>query len=546
MAWWSSSEDDDASAFLQKRIAVFSATSFILWLVVAIASQGAAAAWKPPGIAVDFSTMMLTHIIVTVVLGLVWFYTAYRKCSKQMLDMLDIGSPIFQSTITAFIMLQTLPMFRADLSMIMGFSFIAIGRAAIVPSSARRTILITFIGSLPIEVATYVTYSLAIGNGKVVPLPPHVAAVQCATWALLGTLLAGVISRVIYGLRQRVQESARMGQYILEKKIGEGGMGAVFRARHVLLRRPTAVKVLSADRAGDVSLARFEREVQLTSEISHPNVVSVYDYGRSSDGGFYYAMEYLDGFDLQRLVDADGPQPASRVVYILAQVAEALAEAHGVGLIHRDVKPANILLCRHPRRPDHVKVVDFGLVKKTEASQNSDANLSVANAIMGTPLYLAPEAITSPESVDARSDLYALGAVGYFLLTGKPLFSGAGVLDVLTRTLSDKIEPPSQKLGAPVPAKLEAIIMKCLARDPKLRPTDAATFRDELLACNGDDVGLWTMNDAKEWWKARAEDVANRARVKASEDEVSPFDATLTIAPRSAARDAIVAVKRAG
>jgi len=185
-----------------------------------------------------------------------------------------------------------------------------------------------------------------------------------------------------------------------------------------------------------------------------------------------------------------------------------------------------------------VKVVDFGLVKKVD--KQADANLSVANAIMGTPLYLAPEAITSPDALDARGDLYALGAVGYFLVTGKPVFSGSGILQVLTRTLNDAIESPSQRLGKPVPAKLEAILMQCLSRHPEDRPVDATEVREALLAC--DDVEPWTTAAAKDWWaSARADAVAARAAKKKEDEEVSPFDATLTIAPRDGAGGAAAA-----
>jgi serine/threonine-protein kinase len=353
-------------------------------------------------------------------------------------------------------------------------------------------------------------------------LSADVVVTQTAIWSSLGVGLSTVISRVIYGLRRRVSASERLGQYLLQHKIGEGGMGAVFRARHALLRRPTAVKVLAGEQVGSISLARFEREVHLTSEISHPNVVSIYDYGRSADGSFYYAMEYLDGFDLQRLVEGDGPQPPGRVVHLLAQAAEALAEAHAVELIHRDVKPANIVVCRHRRRPDHVKVVDFGLVRKMGSA---DPAVSTTDAITGTPLYLSPEAITTPETIDARSDLYALGAVGYFLSTGEPPFMGKSVFDVLARAIGNPVEPPSARTDRPIPAKLEAIIVACLAKDRAARPADALSLRASLLAC--DDVPAWTAEDAAAWWSTRA------PLLRRSSGEVSPFTGTLAIAPRS-------------
>jgi serine/threonine protein kinase len=245
-------------------------------------------------------------------------------------------------------------------------------------------------------------------------------AVWKVMWLVVAVAVATACSRVIYGLRREVRLARRLGQYTLEEKLGEGGMGVVYRARHALLRRPTAVKLLKGERLGEASLRRFEREVLLTASLSHPNTVSVYDFGRTPDGVFYYAMEYLEGLSLEQLVAEEGAQPPGRVVHVLRQVLGALAEAHGVGLVHRDVKPDNVILCERGGLSDVAKVVDFGLVKDLDAA---DA-LSHEGMLVGTPLYLAPEAIRSPDT-DPRADLYSLGAVAYFLLTGKHVFRRA-------------------------------------------------------------------------------------------------------------------------
>jgi tRNA A-37 threonylcarbamoyl transferase component Bud32 len=205
-------------------------------------------------------------------------------------------------------------------------------------------------------------------------------------------------------LRQEVREARRLGQYHLERKLGEGGMGIVYEARHAMLRRRTAVKLIQSDRVDPIALERFEREVQITAELTHPNTVAIYDYGRTPDGIFYYAMELLEGCDLERLIAQDGPQDEDRVVHILRQVAGALAEAHAAGLVHRDIKPANIILCERGGQKDVAKVVDFGLVKRVDGNQ-SDAQLTGLNVITGTPAFMAPEAIARPDVVDARSDL---------------------------------------------------------------------------------------------------------------------------------------------
>jgi len=318
-----------------------------------------------------------------------------------------------------------------------------------------------------------------------------------AVFSLSAAILATLTSRLVFGLRQEVRKAFQVGQYTLEDKLGEGGMGAVYRARHALLRRPTAVKLLPPEKAGADNVRRFEREVQLTALLSHPNTVAVFDYGHTPDGIFYYAMEHLDGVDLETLVREDGAQPAARVVHILKQVCGSLTEAHGVGLIHRDIKPANIILCERGGIPDVAKVVDFGLVKELDHAQD----LTVAGVITGTPLYLAPEAIRS-SATDARSDLYAVGAVGYFLLAGRNVFEGGTLVEVCSHHLHTTPIPPSERLGQPLPHDLEAVILSCLEKDPELRPQSARDLRGRLGAC--EDAGRWSEQDGAEWWARRS------------------------------------------
>jgi eukaryotic-like serine/threonine-protein kinase len=281
----------------------------------------------------------------------------------------------------------------------------------------------------------------------------------------------------------------RLGAYVLDRKIGEGGMGVVYKAIHTLLGRPAAIKLLAPERSGEVDLLRFEREVRLTSQLTHPNTIAVYDFGRTNDGSFYYAMEYVDGLDLQTLVERHGPQDPARVAHLLAQLAGALAEAHAAGLVHRDVKPANLMVCERGGVPDVLKVLDFGLVE----SVANDA--PVSSHIVGTPLYLAPEAITAPETIDARSDLYAVGAVAYFLLTGVPPFAGNSVLEVCARHLSETPLPPSERRGG-IPPELDALILRCLAKSPAKRPESAAALRGALLALASD----WTEERGARFW----------------------------------------------
>lgn len=282
-------------------------------------------------------------------------------------------------------------------------------------------------------------------------------------------------------------------------------MGVVYKARHAMLRRPTAIKLLPRGVGGEERFARFEREVQMTSQLTHPNTVVIYDYGRTDGGVLYYAMEFIDGITLDTLVTTYGPLPAGRVVWLLRQACGALAEAHEAGLIHRDIKPGNLMVCLQGGTADFVKVLDFGLVKERG---DEAADLSQPGTVMGTPLYMSPETIRSPDSVDARSDLYSLGAVGYFLLTGVPVFESDNVVDICRQHLYDEPVPPSQRTELAVPISLEDVILRCLRKDPAQRFQSARRLADALESC---DVPLWTQAEARHWWALHEPDRLRQA-----------------------------------
>jgi len=271
----------------------------------------------------------------------------------------------------------------------------------------------------------------------------------------------------------------RVGPYALHEKIGEGGMGVVFRATHTELGRPAAIKLLAPGRDNRERRQRLEREAELTSRLAHPNTVAVYDHGHTASGVAFFAMEYLEGVDLEALVERDGPQEPSRVADLLAQLAGALAEVHAMGFVHRDVKPANVMLCKSGGDRDVAKLLDFGLTAELGAHESNESG---AGRVVGTPLYLAPEAILNPEHIDPRSDLYALGALGYFLLTGEPPFSGATIAEVCAHHLHTVPPSPSRRTGRFVPRALEALILRCLAKSPESRPESAARLRLDLIA----------------------------------------------------------------
>jgi serine/threonine-protein kinase len=293
---------------------------------------------------------------------------------------------------------------------------------------------------------------------------------------------------------------------VLEHKIGEGGMGEVYRARHGMMRRPSAIKLMRSDIAGEEGIARFEREVQLTTRLTHPNTITIFDYGRTNDGVFYYVMELLDGATLERVVAVDGPQSPARVVRILMMACSALSKAHAIGLIHRDIKPANIMLCQQGLERDVVKILDFGLVKELEVE--GEVAPTGANTITGTPQYMAPESILRANAADARTDIYALGAVAYYLLAGSTVFIGTSLVEICGHHIHTQPERFSAR-GVPVSADLEAVVLACLEKDPGKRPQNALELRRRLETCT---VGSWTSEDAHAWWSAHQEELTADTR----------------------------------
>ncbi len=493
---------DDARAFLQRRIAMAGLVAAALSLTFLVFRAVSATATGYLVKEVCHPSFAL-HALAALCFLALWLVCRSGRRSTRFAHRVEAVGWVVGCVCYQIMGAHMPPLFRPDLVVLLALNFALVARAVYVPSSARRTLLLGVVIGVPFVAIQYL--SLRDFDASVFMTKQHLpsgvsfavmASISAAVWWLLVVLLCTAASKVIYGLREELRDVRRLGQYTIEQKLGEGGMGMVYRARHAMLRRPTAVKLLPPDRADEQDISRFEREVQLTAELTHPHTVTIYDYGRTPEGIFYYAMELLEGGSLHDVVRVDGPQPAARVIHILAQAAAALEEAHGVGLIHRDVKPANILLAERGGRSDFVKVVDFGLVKPIRDAEAAD--LTAANAITGTPQYLAPEAITRPDSVDARSDLYALGAVGYFLLAGRDVFEGGTLVEICSHHLHSEPEPPSEKLDSVLASDLEQLLMACLAKKPSERPQNAAELRRRLGACQ--DAGRWTEADARAWW----------------------------------------------
>jgi hypothetical protein len=393
-------------------------------------------------------------------------------------------------------------------------------RAAVVPSTGVRTLVVGLLATAALTVALW-RWGAAVDPRDDAFV--HYVWALSAAWGVIFTVATVIVSRVIYGLQRTVREAMQLGNYTLEEKLGEGGMGIVYRARHAMLRRRTAVKLLPPAKAGEQAVARFEREVQLTAQLTHPNTVTVFDFGRTPDGIFYYAMELLVGASLEDVVALDGGQPPGRVIHVLQHVAGALGEAHAIGLIHRDVKPANIYLCEQGGEPDVPKVLDFGLVK--EVNGRGGVGLTQADTITGTPLYMSPEAIRAPGSVDGRSDLYALGAVGYYLLTGAHVFEGNTLVEVCGHHLHTTPQAPSQRLRKAVPEDLEALLMECLEKEPSKRPQTAAVLRRRLQSCRA--FGEWDVERARRWWSDNSTRIRERRAAPAEPRPGDPLPGSL-------------------
>jgi serine/threonine-protein kinase len=333
---------------------------------------------------------------------------------------------------------------------------------------------------------------------------PHVRAAVPAEQAVGLVLMFCVASGssvvgvgLIGSLRRAVFVARQFGQYKLTRRIGAGGMGEVYLAEHQLLKRPCVVKLIRPDRAGDPrNLARFQREVRATAKLSHWNTVEIFDYGRTADGTFYYVMEFLPGMSLGEIIDRFGPMPPERVIYLLRQACDALAEAHNVGLVHRDIKPGNIFAAKRGGVYDVAKLLDFGLVKPL--MEEEPVHLTAEGTITGSPLFMSPEQALGETNPDRRSDIYSLGAVGYFLLTGHPPFEGNAPLKVIFAHAHDPVAPLTN-LRPEIPADLERVILRCLEKNPADRFQTATELGEALAACASAD--LWTREQATQWWQ---------------------------------------------
>jgi serine/threonine-protein kinase len=391
---------------------------------------------------------------------------------------------------------------RPDLIAVLALAQMLVARAALVPSSPERALWLGLGCAAPIVPFTYVYYVNRLDAGA--DPGPGTYTLYSLVFAGSIVLVTSLVSRAVHKARELGATQARqLGQYVLLRKIGGGGMGVVYEAEHQSLRRPTAIKVLRPEKTAEHNLVRFEREARLTASLCHPNTVSVFDYGRTPGGTFYYAMEYIEGIDLDMLVQHDGPQHPSRVIQILSQICGSLAEAHAVGLIHQDIKPANVFLCERAGMVDVVKVLDFGLVRRFARTESEGRTSMVVpqQDFVGTPHYVAPEALLGAGEVDGRTDLYSLGCVAHYLLTGVTPFVGSTVLEVLGQHLHATAKPFASKAPWPISPELERLVLGCLGKSRVQRPRDAATLYALLQQCP--EAHAWNLEHGRSWWAER-------------------------------------------
>lgn len=367
----------------------------------------------------------------------------------------------------------------------------------VVPASPARTLAASVVAASMWPLA----FAVGVGLGNAVPAPRIVALNFLENY--LAAMLALVPALVIRRLGKDVQRAREMGSYELVELLDRGGMGEVWRARHRMLARPAAIKLVRRDAVGsppgevpEALRRRFEREAQATAALQSPHTVELYDFGVTADGTFFYVMELLDGVNLETLVRRFGPLPVERVLHLMLQACDSLTDAHHAGLVHRDVKPANIQVCRRGPRCDFVKVLDFGLVKAW--GEADESRLTLEGAVAGTPAYMAPELALGGREVDGRADLYALGCVAYWLVTGRTVFQGATPMQVALQHVQATPVPPSQGSELTVPEGLDRLILSCLEKDPGRRPQTADALARQLAALSTSPG--WTQDDARGWW----------------------------------------------
>jgi len=437
---------------------------------------------------------------------------AHTKCNAGMWVLV-----LNAALITLFDM-YNLSLFKAAVGLPSWTAILILAAAMIMPTTPRRTLIGSLIAASMGPVTVWVAYLL--GHPVVSPGVALVIYLPNFIWAGIATLPSAMFQR----MGRQIREARELGSYELMEQLGAGGMGSVWRARHRLLAREAAIKLVRKEALGETESTaqaqrrRFEREAQATALLQSQHSIRLFDFGAADDGSFYYVMELLYGRDLESLVKEFGPLPHERAMYVLRQVCHSLAEAHARGMVHRDVKPANIFLCRMGLEFDFVKVLDFGLVqtRRPDSSAAVTETSITAEKLIGTPAYMAPEIILGRDDVDRRADVYAVGCVAFYLLTGTRVFQDGNQMQMLVDHVHTEAVPPSSRLGASLPREVDSFVLDCLRKNPNDRPQDAAELLDRITAYNL--AGRWSNTQARFWWQAQLPALAGVRPVNFSSD----------------------------
>jgi eukaryotic-like serine/threonine-protein kinase len=448
---------------------------------------------------------VMVEIFATLVSALLFVYMRYSRHSDQVKTDVGLGYMIFSAACIAINNSYSVQALEDSFGHLSWVTIVILVGSMIMTTTPRKVLAAALIAASMDPLAVWIAHLRGL------PVPSLVGTFVIFTPNYVCALVAVLPSAVLRRLGRRLREARAMGSYRLTERLGRGGMGEVWRAEHRLLASSAAIKlvrpeVLGASDEADVQLAlrRFEREARATAALSSPHTIRLFDFGTTSDGAFYYVMELLSGRDLESLVREFGPLPAERVVYLLRQVCHSLADAHARGLVHRDIKPANIYVCRMGLDYDFVKVLDFGLVKFKGASEDQTL-MTANNATSGTPAYMAPEVILGNSDVDRRADVYALGCVAYFLLTGQLVFEADTPIKMLMHHVQTPPTPPSARTELPIPRDLEELVLACLEKDPAKRPADASQLYGMTCGCQA--AQPWTSQAARTWWEYNLSDL---------------------------------------
>ena len=408
-----------------------------------------------------------------------------------------------------------------------GLSWVAVWMASftvIIPSPPRKALVAALASAASVPLVVGFVMAMDLTSVRISPLGFFFSLILPY---LLVVLVAYVGTRVVYNLGAELHRARELGSYRLVERLGEGGMGEVWRAQHRFLARPAAIKLMRPEALGGSSVERqalslrFEREAQATASMRSPHTIELYDFGIADDGSFYYVMEFLDGFDLQALIDKFGPIPAERAVHLLTQVCDSLAEAHAEGLIHRDVKPANVYVCRHGREVDFVKVLDFGLVKSQNGTFGPNVTLTQDTSVGGTPAFMPPEQVLGNRPVDGRSDIYAVGCLAYWLVTGSLVFTGRTPMEIMMQHAQAKPVPPSKRTELELSPAFDELIVSCLEKNPEDRPPSADALAARLAAL--EITKGWTSERARKWWDV------HHPRKSGTSERLSPRDPVVPV-----------------